>query len=94
MLSISAVPIPAQFDQIIQSSDMAYKDLATSGYVVGQVWGAFKANRYLLDHMRSRWDTGHESGIADVVIDTPPEAPDLARGNSDAGGCRMPIPAH
>jgi predicted phage terminase large subunit-like protein len=56
VLSIPAVPIPAQFDQIIQSWDMAYKNLATSDYVVGQVWGAFKADRYLLDQVRSRWD--------------------------------------
>ena len=48
--------VPAQFDQIIQSWDMAYKNLATSDYVVGQVWGAFKADRYLLDQVRSRWD--------------------------------------
>jgi predicted phage terminase large subunit-like protein len=55
-LSIQAVPIPAQFDQMIQSWDMAFKDLATSDYVVGQVWGAVKADRYLLDQIRNRWD--------------------------------------
>ena len=36
VLSIAAVPIPAQFDQIIQSWDMAYKGLASSDYVVGR----------------------------------------------------------
>jgi len=56
VLSIAAVPIPAQFEQIIQSWDMAYKGLATSDYVVGQVWGAYRADRYLLDQVRGRWD--------------------------------------
>jgi predicted phage terminase large subunit-like protein len=41
---------------MIQSWDMAFKDLATSDYVVGQVWGACKADRYLLDQVRNRWD--------------------------------------
>ena len=45
VLSIQAVPVPAQFDTMIQSWDMAFKDLATSDYVVGQVWGAVKADR-------------------------------------------------
>jgi len=56
VLSIAAVPIPAQFEQILQSWDMAYKGLATSDYVVGQVWGAYRADRYLLDQVRGRWD--------------------------------------
>ena len=41
---------------MIQSWDMAFKDLATSDYVVGQTWGACKADRYLLDQVRNRWD--------------------------------------
>ena len=56
MLSIPAVPIPAQFDTMIQSWDMAFKDLATSDYVVGQVWGASQADRFLLDQRRDRMD--------------------------------------
>jgi predicted phage terminase large subunit-like protein len=35
---------------------MSFKDLATSDYVVGQVWGTYKADRYLLDQVRSRSD--------------------------------------
>ena len=54
--SIPAVPIPAQFDTTIQSWDMAFKDLATSDYVVGQVWGAIRADRFLLDQRRARMD--------------------------------------
>jgi predicted phage terminase large subunit-like protein len=56
VLSIQAVPVPAQFDRMIQSWDTAFKDLATSDYVVGQVWGALKADRFLLDQRRDRMD--------------------------------------
>jgi predicted phage terminase large subunit-like protein len=56
LVTIPTVPIPAQFDEVIQSWDMAFKDPGTSDYVVGQVWGAFKADRYLLDQVRSRLD--------------------------------------
>jgi predicted phage terminase large subunit-like protein len=56
VLSIQAVPVPASFDTMIQSWDMTFKDLATSDYVVGQVWGAVKADRFLLDQRRDRMD--------------------------------------
>jgi predicted phage terminase large subunit-like protein len=55
-ISIPAVPIPAQFDTTIQSWDLAFKDHATSDYVVGQVWAATKADRYLLDQVRIKAD--------------------------------------
>lgn len=35
---------------------MAFKDLATSDYVVGQIWAARKADRFLLDQVRQRMD--------------------------------------
>jgi predicted phage terminase large subunit-like protein len=56
VLHIPAMPIPAQFDTMIQSWDMAFKDKSTSDYVVGQVWGALKADRFLLDQHRQRMD--------------------------------------
>ena len=56
VLSIQAIPVPAHFDSMIQSWDMAFKDGATSDYVVGQVWGALKADRFLLDQVRDRMD--------------------------------------
>ncbi len=55
-LNIQAIPIPAQFDTMIQSWDMSFKDKATSDYVVGQVWGAKGADRFLLDQCRGRMD--------------------------------------
>ena len=54
--SIQAIPVPAEFDTVIQSWDMSFKDLATSDYVVGQVWGARKGDRFLLDQTRARMD--------------------------------------
>jgi predicted phage terminase large subunit-like protein len=48
--------LPADFDEIIQSWDMAFKDLRSSDYVVGQVWGRKGANKYLLDMVRDRID--------------------------------------
>ncbi len=48
---------PAAFDEVIQSWDCAFKDLQTSDYVVGQVWGRIGANKYLLDQIRAKMDT-------------------------------------
>lgn len=45
---------PAEFDEVIQSWDMAFKDTKASDYVVGQVWGRLGANTYLLDQVRDR----------------------------------------
>jgi hypothetical protein len=38
MMCIPAVPVPAQFDTMIQSWDMTFKDRENSDNVVGQVW--------------------------------------------------------
>lgn len=56
IVMVHAVPVPAQFDQTIQSWDMTYKDLVTSDFVVGQAWGVLGADRYLLDQIRKRLD--------------------------------------
>lgn len=47
-------PLPAGFvfDQVIQSWDLAFKDLSTSDYCVGQVWGRKGADCYLLHQVR------------------------------------------
>lgn len=44
------------FDEICISWDMAFKDLADSDWVVGQVWGRRGAEAYLLDQVRERMD--------------------------------------
>ena len=51
-----AVELPENLDSITQSWDLSFKDSATSDYVVGQVWGKLKADRYLLDQVRGRMD--------------------------------------
>src|ERR1022692_2815437 len=59
--SIAAVSLPERFDQVVQSWDLAFKDLATSDYVVGQVWAARRADRFLLDQRRERMFAGPAS---------------------------------
>lgn len=48
--------LPPEFDQIVASWDMTFKDSKNSDYVVGQVWGKKGANFYLLDQVRGQWD--------------------------------------
>lgn len=45
---------PEQLDEVIQSWDMAFKDLKSSDFVVGQVWGRKGADKYLLAQVRGR----------------------------------------
>lgn len=47
---------PAQFDQIIQSWDCAFKETKSSDFVVGQCWGKKGGEFYLLDQVRGRMD--------------------------------------
>jgi len=54
MLKIFPVILPDELDQQVQSWDMAFKDLNTSDYVAGGVWGTKKADRYLLEQVRDR----------------------------------------
>lgn len=50
--------IPPAFDSQTQSWDMAFKAKSSSSYVVGEVWGKARADRYLLDLVRRRMDFG------------------------------------
>jgi predicted phage terminase large subunit-like protein len=43
-------------EAIITSWDAALKDKESSSYVVGQVWGRYRLENYLLDQVRGRWD--------------------------------------
>jgi predicted phage terminase large subunit-like protein len=54
MQKIVPVILPDKFDSQVQSWDMAFKDLSTSDYVAGGVWGTKAADRYLLDQTRER----------------------------------------
>jgi predicted phage terminase large subunit-like protein len=53
---VHAVELPVRVDEQIQSWDCAFKDLASSDYVVGQVWARRAADRFLLDQTRARMD--------------------------------------
>jgi predicted phage terminase large subunit-like protein len=48
--------VRGEYDQVIQSWDMAFKDTKASDYVVGQVWMLHGADAYLLDQVRDRLD--------------------------------------
>ena len=50
------------FDMMLTSWDMTFKEGTDNDFVVGQVWGRAGANFYLLDQVRGRWgftDTLH-----------------------------------
>lgn len=46
--------IPGRDFELVQSWDMAFKDKASSDYVVGQVWLRIGIDAYLLDQVRAR----------------------------------------
>lgn len=46
--------LPGRFDQTIQSWDMTFKETSDGSFVVGQVWGKYKADLYLIDQVRAR----------------------------------------
>ena len=55
------------FDQVIQSWDLAFKSTDQSDYVVGQVWGRSGSQAWLLDMVRARLDfTGTIAAIEDM----------------------------
>jgi predicted phage terminase large subunit-like protein len=54
--SIPAVDVPLQVEETIQSWDCSFKDLDTSDYVAGQVWGRIGARFLLGDQIRERLD--------------------------------------
>lgn len=49
-------PKNEDFDAIIQSWDMTFRETVSGSYVVGQVWGRLAGNAYLLDQFRERCD--------------------------------------
>ena len=55
-MSITAIELPHRVDESLQSWDCAFKDLDTSDYVVGQVWGRLGSMFFLGDQVRARMD--------------------------------------
>src|SRR5260370_22227063 len=56
LASITAIDVPHHVDEQIQSWDCAFKDLESSDYVVGQVWGRVGSLYLLGDQVRARMD--------------------------------------
>jgi predicted phage terminase large subunit-like protein len=56
LTSIAAIEVPHLVDEQIQSWDCAFKDLASSDYVVGQLWGRVGSLYLLGDQIRARMD--------------------------------------
>lgn len=56
LTSIPAIDAPHRADEQIQSWDCAFKDLETSDYVVGQVWGRVGSLYFLGHQVRARMD--------------------------------------
>lgn len=48
VVSITPVELPAAFERLVASWDMAFKDQDQNDFVAGQVWGMVGANSYLL----------------------------------------------
>ncbi|MFD2421660.1 phage terminase large subunit [Amycolatopsis pigmentata] len=51
-----SMKVSDEFDQVIQSWDMTFKDTKGTDYVIGQVWARRGPDVYLLDQVRDRMD--------------------------------------
>ena len=47
--------LPARFDAVIMSWDLAFKSTDASDFVVGQLVGRYGSDYYILDQLRGRW---------------------------------------
>jgi predicted phage terminase large subunit-like protein len=54
VIECGVIDKPATFDRQAQSWDMTFRETKSGSYVVGQVWGAVGARRFLLDQTRAR----------------------------------------
>lgn len=56
LMELEAVELPTDFDQMLQSWDLTFKDTKNSDYVAGQVWGCVGTSKYMLDYFKERAD--------------------------------------
>lgn len=47
--------LPPAFSRYVQSWDLNFKESDGNDFVVGQVWGIYGKDKYLLDQVRGRW---------------------------------------
>jgi len=55
-IDIEPITLPETFDEIVQSWDLAFKDLKTSDYVAGVIVARKGANKYVLDTKHGQWN--------------------------------------
>lgn len=51
-VTCTTIPLPVRFESLRQSWDMTFRGHDDTDYVVGQVWAARQADRFLLDNVR------------------------------------------
>jgi predicted phage terminase large subunit-like protein len=56
VIEVEPVELPARFDELLQSWDMAFKDTAGSDFVAGMVLGRLGADKFILDYANDRMD--------------------------------------
>lgn len=88
---------PAEFDELIMSWDMAFKDTKSSDFVVGQVWLRKGARVYLLDQIRKRLTFTETLTAFQAMCDRWPQAAaklveDKANGTAVIDTLRKKIP--
>lgn len=54
VIEIEAIELPTAFEQMAQTWDCSFKDVSTSDFVAGQVWGKLGADKFLLDYYKER----------------------------------------
>lgn len=87
----------AEFDQMIMSWDMTFKDTKSSDFVVGQVWARRGANVYLLDHIRKRLSFTDTLAAFEAMVKRWPQATgklveDKANGTAVINTLKSKIP--
>jgi predicted phage terminase large subunit-like protein len=78
------VPLPATFDEVLQSWDLAFKGTSSSDYVVGQVWARRTADRFLLDQVRGQMTfTATKTAFRSLVAKWPAAARKLVEDKAN-----------
>lgn len=73
-ITLPLLMLPRVFDRVGQSWDMTFKKTTSGSFVCGQVWSQYKANLYLLDQVRGRWELTDTVKQVIMLSDRWPEA--------------------
>lgn len=66
--------LPQRFDKVIQSWDLTFKGSEGTDYVVGQVWGKYGANSFLLYERRERMSFTQSIAAIHLAVKLYPDA--------------------